>query len=70
MFYAGSLVFIASHDLGTVSFPWAGGLPGGGWSSTFDDIDLASAGIYLPATVLCTQIFTNPLVQWRQRRFR
>ena len=60
-FYDAGMSFIGSVNLGTVSFPWAGGLPGGGWSVSFDDVDLTTAGIYLPATAVCTQILTNPV---------
>ena len=61
-FYDGSMNFIGNYDLGAVSFPWAGGLPGGGWSSTtLDNTDLAATGMYLPATTVCTQIYTNPV---------
>ena len=60
-FYDSGMGLIKSVDLGTVSFPWAGGLLGGGWSVSFDDIDLTTAGVYLPATAVCTQILTNPV---------
>ena len=60
-FYDVGMSFIASYDLGTVSFFGPGGLPAGGWATTINDIDLAAAGIYLPMTVVCTQIFTNPV---------
>ena len=57
----GGMNFIGSYNLGTVSFPWPGGLQGGGWGATFDDLDLTTAGIFLPATATCTQILTNPV---------
>ena len=60
-FYDDEMDFIGGYDLGTVSFQRPGGLPGGGWSTTFDDIDLTAAGIYLPDNVVCTQVFTNPI---------
>ena len=61
-FYDSQMMLVGSYDLGTVSFDFGpGGLLGGGWAATLDDIDLTAAGIYLPITAVCTQTFTNPV---------